>query len=151
MSLRGTLTTSSIVLLVAFTLLACGNVVQDQPQPDRTLNTSTPSRIASALQRVVDQMHHDGLTAENVTTRRPEAYSTPLVRVDVVGRLHSVIMVTTLDAAALATLAIHHVHIESTDTVGHSVQSWVPFTQMHAVAQLPFVRFLHPPSYARRR
>lgn len=139
------------MLLLILSRLACGNVAQDHPQPEHYTNTSTTSKIASALQSVVDHMYHDGLTAENVATRGPETYSTPLVRVDPLGRLHSVIMVATLDAAALATLATHHVYIESTDTVGHSVQSWVPFTQMRAVAQLPFVRFLRPPSYARRR
>jgi hypothetical protein len=96
-------------------------------------------------------MQQEGLTAANAATRHPETYSTPLVRVDQAGRIHTLILVTAVSTQVEATLATHDVTVESTDARRHSVQAWIPFERLEIVAMLPFVRYLHPPHYAHRR
>ena len=94
--------------------------------PQRPLSGSpVAGKIASSLQRVVQRMHQDGVTAANVATRHAETYSTPLVHVDTLGR--------------------------RADAQLHIVHAWVPFDRLETVAALPFVRSLRPPSYASRR
>lgn len=117
------------------------------------LPAGTPQarNIASALQQLASRMRRDGLTATNVRLRHPETYSTPLVRVDTFGRLHTVMLVTTFDAQAEAALASEHVQIETVDRAARVIQVWIPFDRLENVAMLPFVRYLRTPSYARRR
>ena len=109
------------------------------------------SKIASPLQRVVQRMQQDGVTAATVTARRTERYSTPLVRVDAQGRVHTAILVTTFDAQVESVLTTHQVSIEQADTQARLVQAWIPFDRLATVATFPFVRYLRSPSYARRR
>ena len=109
------------------------------------------SKIASPLQRVVQRMQQDGVTAANVTTRHAERYSTPLVRVDAQGRIHTAILVTTFDAQVESVLTTHQAAIEHADTQARLVQAWIPFDRLATVATFPFVRYLRSPSYARRR
>jgi len=109
------------------------------------------SKIASPLQRVVQRMQQDGVTAASVTVRQAERYSTPLVRVDAQGRVHTAILVTTFDAQVASVLTTHRVSIEHADAQARLVQAWIPFDRLATVAALPFVRYLRPPSYASRR
>ncbi|GIX48375.1 MAG: hypothetical protein KatS3mg131_2586 [Candidatus Tectimicrobiota bacterium] len=108
-------------------------------------------KIASALQQVVQRMQADGLTPANVAARQPEAYSTPLVRVDAQGNLEVAIVVTALDEAAVAALQARQARIARLAPEQRLVLAWVPFHRLEAVAALPFVRFLRPPSYAVHR
>jgi hypothetical protein len=87
----------------------------------------------------------------NATARRAETYSTPLVRIDPAGRVHTTIMVTQLDAQVAAALMAQQVVIEHTDDTTQSLQTWIPFEHVETVAALPFVRYLRPPRYASRR
>ena len=120
--------------------------------PQRPLSGSpVAGKIASSLQRVVQRMHQDGVTAANVATRHAETYSTPLVHVDTLGRVHTAILVTTFDTQVELVLTTHQVAIERADAQVHFVQAWVPFDRLETVAALPFVRSLRPPSYASRR
>jgi hypothetical protein len=96
-------------------------------------------------------MQHDGVTAGNVTARHAESYSTPLVRVDAAGRVHTVILVTTVDAQVESALSAQQVIIERVEARQGLVQAWIPFDRLDTVAALPFVRYLRPPSYASRR
>jgi len=96
-------------------------------------------------------MQQDGMTAANVTTRHAERYSTPLVRVDARGRVHTAILVTTFDAQVEAVLTTHQVSLEQADAQARLVQAWIPFDRLATVAALSFVRYLRPPSYASRR
>lgn len=111
----------------------------------------TAAKIATPLQNVLQRMQQDGITATNVTERHPETYSTPLVRVDAAGRVHTTIQVTTFDAQVEAVLAGHQIAIDAMDTASHLLQAWIPFYRLDAIAALPFVRSLRPPSYALRR
>jgi hypothetical protein len=96
-------------------------------------------------------MQQDGVTAANVTARQAERYSTPLVRVDAQGRVHTAILVTTFDAQVESALTTPQVSIEHVDAQARLVQAWIPFDRLATVAALPFVRYLRPPSYASRR
>ena len=109
------------------------------------------SKIASSLQGVVQRMHQDGVTAANVATHHAETYSTPLVHVDTLGRVHTAILVTVFDTQVESALTTHQVIIERADAQMYIVQAWVPFDRLETVAALPFVRALRPPSYASRR
>lgn len=115
------------------------------------LRTARPLNIASALQQLAERMQADGVTARNVRQRHPESYTTPVVRVDSQGRLHTAILVTTFDAQAEAALAAQQVRLEAVHRPARLVQAWIPFDRLEAVAALPFVRYLRPPSYAQRR
>ena len=108
-------------------------------------------KIASSLQLVVQRMHQDGVTAANGATRHAETYSTPLVHVDTLGRVHTAILVTTFDTHVESVLTVHQVAIERADAQLHIIHAWVPFDRLETVAALPFVRSLRPPSYASRR
>lgn len=135
-----------------------GNVAQaPRTTPAHTSRTHplsgspAASKIASPLQRVVQRMQQDGVTAANVTTRQAERYSTPLVRVDAKGRVHTAILVTTFDAQVESALTTPQVSLEHVDAQARLVQAWIPFDRLATVAALPFVRYLRPPSYATRR
>jgi len=140
------------------TVLDTGSVAQvpSMTVPD-TMRTSPPSgspaasKIASSLQRAVQRMQQDGVTAANVTARHAERYSTPLVHVDTLGRVHTAILVTTFDAEVESVLTTHQVSIERADAQARLVQAWIPFDRLATVAALPCVRYLRPPSYASRR
>ena len=122
------------------------------PGPKRPLARSpVAGNIASSLQRVVQRMHQDGVTAANVAIRHAETYSTPLVHVDTLGRVHTAILITTFDTHVESVLTTHQVAIERADAQVHIVQAWVPFDRLETVATLSFVRSLRPPSYASRR
>ena len=108
-------------------------------------------KIASSLHSVVQRMHQDGVTAANVANRHAETYSTPLVHVDTLGRVHTAILVTVFDTQVESVLTTHQVTIERADAQLHIVQAWVPFDRLETVAALPFVRSLRSPSYASRR
>ena len=108
-------------------------------------------KIASSLQHAVQRMHHDGVTAANVATRQAETYSTPLVHVDTLGRVHTAILVTVFDTQVESVLTTHQVTIEHADAQMHIVQALVPFDRLETIAALPFVRSLRPPNYASRR
>ena len=143
---------------VATTVRDTGNVAQTSPTTLTHTSRTPPlsgspaaSKIASPLQRVVQRMQLNGITAANVTARRAERYSTPLVRVDAQGRVHTAILVTTFDAQVEAVLTAHQVTIEQVDAQAGLVQAWLPFDRLATIAALPFVRYLRPPSYASRR
>jgi hypothetical protein len=99
----------------------------------------------------MQRMQEDGMTATNVTARRAETYSTPLVRVDAQGRIHTVILVPAIDDHVLALLGEHGVRLEIVEATRHLIQAWIPFYRLVDVAALPFVQYLRPPSYAMRR
>lgn len=120
-------------------------------QPHAPSDSPATSKIASSLQRVVQRMQQDGVTTANVTARQAERYSTPLVRVDAEGRVHTAILVTTFDAQVESVLTMHQVAIDRANAQARLVQAWIPFDRLATVAALPFVRHLRPPSYAHRR
>ena len=91
------------------------------------------------------------MTAENVAARRAETYSTPLVRVDAQGYLHTVILVHAIDDHVLALLGEYGVRFEIVKAPRHMIQAWIPFDRLVDVAALPVVQYLRPPSYAMRR
>jgi hypothetical protein len=99
----------------------------------------------------MQRMQEDGMTAENVAVHRAETYSTPLVRVDAQGNMHTVILVHAIDDHVLARLSEHHVRFEIVEAPRHTIQAWIPFARLVDVAALPFVQYLRPPSYAMRR
>ena len=109
------------------------------------------AKIASSVQNLIERLRADGITAANVATRHPESYSTPLMRVDDTGRIQTVIQVTTVDKQVESVLEQQGVHIDITDEALHLIQAWIPFERVEQVAQLPFVRYIRPPSYAFRR
>ena len=109
------------------------------------------NKIASSIRDVLQRLRADGLTMANAATRRAETYSTPLVRIDPAGRVHTTIIVTQLDAQVAAALTAQQVVIEHTDDTTQSLQTWIPFERVETVAALPFVRYLRPPRYASRR
>jgi hypothetical protein len=140
------------------TVIDTGSIAQAHPTTmTDTIQTPLPSgspaasKIASSLQRVVQRMQQDGVTAANVTARHAERYTTPLVHVDSEGRVHTAILVTTFDAQVELVLTAHQVSIDRADAQARLVQAWIPFDRLETVAALPFVRYLRPPSYASRR
>ena len=117
------------------------------PRPD---NPQT-AKIASPIRQVWRRMQDDGLTAANVATSHPESYSTPLVRVDPLGRLQIMLLVTHLDTTVETTLITQKFYIEHIDHATQSLQGWLPFTHLEAVTTLSFVRYMRPPRYAYTR
>jgi len=126
-------------------------ILADTLQTPPLSGSPATSKIASSLQRVVQRMQQDGVTADNVTARHAETYSTPLVQVDAAGRVQTAILVTTFDAQVESALTAHQVTIERANAQAHLVQAWIPFDRLTTVAALPFVRYLRAPSYASRR
>jgi len=155
----------TLLLVLAWSASAAGTIViatvsvTQTPPTTMTDTIRTPplsdspaaSKIASPLQRVVQHMQQDGVTAANVTARHAERYTTPLVHVDTEGRVHTAILVTTFDAQVESVLTAHQVAIDRVDAQARLVQAWIPFDRLATVAALPFVRYLRPPSYASRR
>ena len=122
-----------------------------EPPPPLFPPSPQATHIAVVLRRVVSRMHHHGLTAANVATRQPETYTPPLVRVDVLGRLHTAIQVSTFDPQVEAALVAQHVQLDRVDISARVVQAWVPFDRLESVAALSFVCSIRPPRYAQRR
>ncbi len=140
------------------TVIDTGSVAQVHPttmtdtiQTPPLSGSPAASKIASSLQRVVQRMQQDGVTAANMTARHAERYSTPLVHVDSGGRVHTAILVTMFDAQVESVLTTYQVSIDRADAQTRLVQAWIPFDRLEIVAALPFVRYLRPPSYASRR
>ncbi len=131
----------------------------ERPQPSAPASPAAhpppPSagaaKIASPIRSVVQRMHDEGVTAANATTRTPTAYSNLLVRIDAMGRIHTDILVTHVDDRVVAALRAAQVRVEKAHTAADTVQGWIPFHRVEAVADLPFVRSIYPPRYAIRR
>jgi hypothetical protein len=96
-------------------------------------------------------MQKDGLTADNVAAHHAHTYTTPLVRVDVQGNIHALLLVSAIDEHVLSRLEEHRVRIDMVYDTLLLVQAWIPFDRLEDVAALPFVRYIRPPSYATRR
>ena len=109
------------------------------------------SKIASLIQDVVHRMQDDGVTSTNVATRSTMAYTTPFVRVDAEGRIHTDITVTRVTPEVMADLRALQVQRIRTHAGQTIIQGWVPFDQVAMVAALPFVQHIRPPRYAMRR
>jgi hypothetical protein len=108
------------------------------------------AKIAMPIRQVVQRMQDDGVTGENVAARPTTSYSNPLVHVDALGRIHTMIGVTRVDPHVVSGLQAAQVQIEQ--TAGQdTIQGWIPFDRVEQVAALSFVRGLQPPRYAMHR
>lgn len=146
----GRLMNLSVCLLC---LVGCG-ASQSAPatvSPAAGSEVAAVAKIAASLQSLIQRLRADGVTAANVTTRNPESYSTPLIRVDHLGRIQTVIQVTAVDAQVERLLEQQQVHIDISDAGLRLMQAWIPFDRVEQVARLPFVQYIRPPSYAFRR
>ena len=146
------------ILAILLAVMACSPSSHEAQTPPaaepmrRYPHSNAPAnKIASPIRDVLQRLRADGLTMANAATRRAETYSTPLVRIDPTGRVHTTIVVTQLDAQVSAALMAQQVVIEYTDDATQSLQTWIPFERVETVAALPFVRYLRPPRYASRR
>ena len=108
------------------------------------------AKIAPPIRYVLRRMQDDGVTGQNVAARTTTSYSNHLVHVDALGRIHTVIRVTSVDPQIMSGLQAAQVQIDQ--TAGQdTIQGWVPFDRVAQVAALSFVRDLRPPRYAIRR
>jgi hypothetical protein len=146
------------ILAILLAVMACSpssHEAQTPPAAEPVGRSSHPdvpaNKIASPIRDVLQRMRADGLTAVTAEARQAETYSTPLVRIDPTGRVHTTIVVMHLDAQVPAALLAQQVVIEHTDDATQSLQTWIPFERVETVAALPFVRYLRPPRYASRR
>lgn len=146
------------ILAILLAVMACSPSSHEAQTPPaaesvgRYPHANTPAnKIAAPIRDVLQRLRADGLTTTNAAARQAETYSTPLVRIDPAGRVHTTIMVTQLDAQISTALLAQQVVIEYTDDATQSLQTWIPFERVETVAALPFVRYLRPPRYASRR
>lgn len=146
------------ILAILLAVMACSPSSHEAHTPSvaepggRYPHSKAPAnKIASPIRDVLQRLRADGLTAATAAARQAETYSTPLVRIDPTGRVHTTIVVTQLDAQVTAALLAQQVVVEHTDDTTQSLQTWIPFERVETVAALPFVRYLRPPRYASRR
>lgn len=99
--------------------------------------------IRTVMQRLRDAGDTPGQAAASPTH--------PLVRIDASGRVQTDIIVTRVDDEVVTALRAAQVHVEQTNAKQQTIQGWIPVTRVEAVAALPFVRHIRPPSYAIRR
>jgi hypothetical protein len=99
--------------------------------------------IRDTIQRLMD--------AAETSSQPTASYTHPLVRVDASGRIQTDILVTSVDAQVVSALRASRVQVEQTHADQQTVQGWIPFDRVEAVAALPFVRYIRPPRYATRR
>ena len=108
------------------------------------------AKIAPPIRYVLRRMQDDGVTGQNVAARTTTSYSNRLVRVDAMGRIHTVIRVTGVDPQVVS--GLQAVQVEIDQTAGQdTIQGWIPFDRVEQVAALSFVRDLRPPRYAIHR
>lgn len=135
------------LLYLCLVVPACGT----SPATPPASNDPASTKIASPLRHTIARLQQDGITAANAAQRQVETYATPLVRIDRHGRLHVVLVVSSVDDQVQLWLEAYQVDIEDTDATLLLVQAWVPFERLEEVARLAFVRYIRPPSYALRR
>ena len=107
---------------------------------------SEQSRISVTIRSLIHDMQAGGITRHNATQRQAASYSTPLVKVDKQGNIHTVIHVKTLNDMVIAELKAKQVDIEITNVSLKRIQAWVPFNLVAEVAELAVVERIEPPS-----
>ena len=110
-------------------------------------STKIAAPIAEAVAKLVDD-------AASSATGKPHGatlYSTPFVKVDAAGRIHAYVHVTALGDEERAALTAAGASIEVAMERLRIVQAWLPYDRVTAVAALPFVARISPPSYATPR
>jgi hypothetical protein len=73
------------------------------------------------------------------------------MRIDGAGRVQTDIIVTRVDDEVMSALRAAQVQVEQSNAKQQTIQGWIPVNRVEAVAALPFVRHIRPPSYAMRR
>ncbi|HSA58497.1 MAG TPA: thrombospondin type 3 repeat-containing protein [bacterium] len=102
---------------------------------------SEDSKIDPRLRNVANRLHD--------LKRRglPRADSGRLVRVDGAGAVQTYLHVEALNDGVLSQLKGRGARIEIADREAGIVQAWVPYENLGAIQDLPFVRRITPPSY----
>ena len=113
-------------------------------------NSSQATAMAKIALPIRDTIQHL-MDAEETPGQPTASYTHPLVRVDASGRIQTDIVVTSVDAQVVSALRAARVQVEQTHVEQQTIQGWIPFDRVEAVAALPFVRHIRPPRYAIRR
>ncbi|MBK7974626.1 MAG: hypothetical protein IPK07_15550 [Deltaproteobacteria bacterium] len=109
------------------------------------------AKIAAPIAEAVSKLTADAASSGTGKPHGATLYSTPFVKVDAAGRLHAYVHVTSLGDDERAALAAAGATIEVAMERLKIVQAWLPYDRVAAVAALPFVARISPPSYATPR
>ena len=108
-------------------------------------------KIASLIRDVLQRMQDDGVTSDNVATRSTQTYSTPFVKVDAAGRVHTIVRVKEVTPDVMERLKAAQVQ-DIRHQEGHKqVHGWIPFDRVVNVAALSFVTNIRPPGLSHIR
>ncbi len=123
------------VFLGAFANVSHGQEVTEGPFleviPGKHLEkTQTPGKVSPLLGSVLSKIEARGITMKNAREQGVSALSTPLVKVDEDGYLHTYIHVASLGQAGKAALARYGARIEIANEELGIVQAWDPFDRI---------------------
>ncbi|MFN7950086.1 MAG: hypothetical protein U0610_00020 [bacterium] len=126
--------------------------------PDGAATTSaspTPedgaAKIAAPIAEIVGKLRAAAAAAPDGKVRSAQLYSTPFVKVDSSGRVQVYLHVASLGDEERRDLTDAGVRIDAAIERLKIVQTWLPFDQVEAIARLPLVVRITPPSYATPR
>jgi hypothetical protein len=109
------------------------------------------AKIATPIAEAVAKLRADASTNVNGKPHGATLYSTPFVKVDGSGRIQVYLHLTALGDEERAELTQAGAQIDVAMERLKLVQAWLPYERVEAVAALPFVTRITPPSYATPR
>lgn len=111
----------------------------------------TASKVAAPIAEAVAKLTEDAASSATGKPHGATLYSTPFVKVDAAGRIHAYLHLSALGDDERAALTAAGATIELAMERLKIVQAWLPYDRVAAVAALPFVVRVSPPSYATPR
>ena len=111
--------------------------------------TPTQQKISSPLRSVLSKINTRGITRANAHAMDVVAFSNPLVRLKMDGRIQVYVHLASLGEAQLNTLRSLEIEIEIANEDLAIIQGWAPFDRIEEIAALSFVQRVTPPSYGR--
>jgi hypothetical protein len=115
-------------------------------RPDMGNMGRRAEKISPLLLRVLQALKANGVTQKQ-PERRPDAFSTPQVKVSPRGTIYAHLHVKAFNASHLAALESKGFELEIANAVLNLVQGWVPFERVEEMAALDFVNWIEPPTY----
>ena len=123
-----------------------GEQVQRLMELKRNL-TPTQRKISSPLRSVLSKINTRGITRANAYAMDVVAFSNPLVRLKMDGRIQVYVHLNSFGEAQLNALRSLELEIEIANEDLAIVQGWAPFDRIEEIASLQFVRKVTPPNY----
>lgn len=112
---------------------------------------TTSPKVAAPIAEAVTKLTEDAASSATGKPHGATLYSTPFVKVDAAGRIHAYLHLSALGDDERAALTAAGATIELAMERLKIVQAWLPYDRVAAIAALPFVVRVSPPSYATPR